>query len=521
MHSPLRWGEIVAQPYWAPPLQQDLYRPLASITWSVQYLIADGHPLVFRLVSYALYCGAALMFLAFARRLLPEAVAAVVSLLFAAHPVHVEAVAAAVSQNELIVAMLTIGAVMFYRERRMSSAGIQPHEWVVLVFCYAAAAMFKEQGLLLPAFLLLAELLIHAPTERPRSLWRGYLALVVVGFALVVFRIIVLHEHALAPSPAQALRNADLSIRIVTVFQLIPQWLRLLAWPQHLRIDHSPQELTVSVGFNAPERLGLGLLLIMVALAIGARRRYPLVTFAFGWIALALLPVSNLIPTGILLAERTLFLPSVGFLLLVGAFTQIVLDRWSSRPLRTVLAVAAMIMVILGVWRSATRHPVWASRTTLADAMEKESPRGWWAQWFIAQERMKQGRVVEARAAFARSIAVAVEPWWVRNDYAKAMRQIGDERTALAQLETSLNEYPRQKDAIYHYVAALIALGRYQLASSMARHVLEFPDAPPQMFVLLAVAERAIATNAPAGSIRLGVPKDSGGPAPQRQRGER
>jgi hypothetical protein len=516
MHSAARWGEIITQPYWAPPLQQDLYRPLASITWSVQYIIALGQPLLFRLVSYAFYCAAALTFLAFARRLLPGTVAAGIALLFAAHPVHVEAVAAAVSQNEMIVAMLTMGAVMFYRDRRTSSAGIRPRDWGVLALCYATAATFKEQGLLLPAFLLLTELLIPAATMRGRSLGRGYLALATVGVALVVIRIIVLREHAIAPAPTQGLRSTDLGIRVVNVFRLIPEWLRLLTWPQHLRIDYSPQEFTVAVGLNARERLGLGIALIVIAFAIGAWRRYPLVTFAFGWMALALLPVSNLVPTGILLAERTLFLPSVGFLLLVGAIAGTVLERWGSRPVRAVAALATAVLVLLGVWRSAMRHPVWASRVTLADAMEKESPRAWWAQWFVAQERMKQKRVGEARAAFERSVAVAVEPWWVRNDYAKAMRQIGDERTALAQLETSLKEYPRQKEAIFQYVAALIALGQYQLARNMAKHVLEFPDPPPQMFMLFAAAERALATNAPAGSIRLGVPKESGGPASDR-----
>ena len=58
---------------------------------------------------------------------------------------------------------------------------------------------------------------------------------------------------------------------------------------------------------------------LVVAAALFARRgdRRPLV--AMGWVAIAFLPASNLlVPTGQLLAERTLYLPSVGVALLAA-----------------------------------------------------------------------------------------------------------------------------------------------------------------------------------------------------------
>ena len=47
---------------------------------------------------------------------------------------------------------------------------------------------------------------------------------------------------------------------------------------------------------------------------------------------MALLPVSNLlVPTGIMLAERTLMLPSVGLMLAVGATLESVRGRLAPR----------------------------------------------------------------------------------------------------------------------------------------------------------------------------------------------
>ena len=51
--------------------------------------------------------------------------------------------------------------------------------------------------------------------------------------------------------------------------------------------------------------------------------------FGLGWIAIAFSPVANLLfPTGILVAERTLYLPSVGLALAVGAWLEQMPGRW-------------------------------------------------------------------------------------------------------------------------------------------------------------------------------------------------
>ena len=64
-----------------------------------------------------------------------------------------------------------------------------------------------------------------------------------------------------------------------------------------------------------------------------------------GWIAIAFLPVSNLLfSTGVLLAERTLYLPSVGLALAAGA----ALARLPVQRLRVVLT----LLVLAGGIRS-------------------------------------------------------------------------------------------------------------------------------------------------------------------------
>jgi hypothetical protein len=109
---------LLLAPYWPPPLMAGLYRPLALVTYSLQWAAGGGSPLLFRLVSYLLYALTAVAFFRLARLRLPLLPAAASAALFAVHPVHVEAVAAAVNQGELWVALLAcLATTLFLRER--------------------------------------------------------------------------------------------------------------------------------------------------------------------------------------------------------------------------------------------------------------------------------------------------------------------------------------------------------------------------------------------------------------------
>src|ERR1043165_2384872 len=93
---------ILTAPYWPLPGPQDLYRPLTSLFHALQFIVGDGSPMVFRVVSYSLYALASVAVFFLARQLTSSRPSLVAALVFAAHPVHVEAVALAVGQAELM-----------------------------------------------------------------------------------------------------------------------------------------------------------------------------------------------------------------------------------------------------------------------------------------------------------------------------------------------------------------------------------------------------------------------------------
>ena len=122
------------------------------------------------------------------------------------------------------------------------------------------------------------------------------------------------------------------------------------------------------------------MLLGLTATLVWSWRRHPVIAFGILWAALALFPVSNLlIPTGILLAERTLFLPSLGAMLAIGGAAAALLPALQrfGHARRSIVFAALWLVVLAGLVRSALRQPVWRDNQTLFAQTALDAPRSY------------------------------------------------------------------------------------------------------------------------------------------------
>ncbi len=176
----------------------------------------------------------------------------------------------------------------------------------------------------------------------------------------------------------------------LTALAALADVVRLLLFPLHLRADYSPIERTaVHSAFDLRFLLGLALLLGWAALVrLAWRRGRRIEALGLGWIGIAYLPVANLLfPVGLLVAERTLYLPSGGLAVALGALLR------DLQPRR--LAVALGIVLVLGGARTALRVPIWRNDRTVALSMLRDAPwsyrshdyTGWQLYWARDTER--------------------------------------------------------------------------------------------------------------------------------------
>jgi len=253
--------------------------------------------------------------------------------------------------------------VAHYIDRRRGD-GLRALDWAMLAAACAVAALTKENGFALAGLLLAAEVLpldARSARERTRALWPGFLGLVAVGACVLALRNYLLPHDAITVVTAPALDGHGPFGRMYAMLQVVPMWLRLFAWPARLQVDFAPGEIPYPTRFGLWEFAGLALLAAAAVAVLRTWRRRPVFAFGVLWCAAALLPVSNIIPTGIMLAERTLYVPSIGFVIAVGAVAEWALERWPARRVRNGLVALGLALTVLGIVRSGGRQSVWNS----------------------------------------------------------------------------------------------------------------------------------------------------------------
>lgn len=366
-------ADVWRQPYWGHVGPADTYRPLSlSLIYLEQQAFGTSVP-PYRLVSLLLHGAVSLLVLALIGRLAGARIGWLCAVLFAVHPIHAEAVAMVYGQLELCSALFTLAAIWFYVQAR--GDGIRPLPFalaLVLAFC---AACSKESGLMLPALLLLVRAVwlvgdgdLSSRVRRFRQ-GLGWDAL----FLLPVLTYLLLRHQALntlAPNAeATVTMGYTFGERIKTLVVSVGHALRLTTVPSGQTLYYGHLRDAV-FGWPVDELVWI-LCAAAVLVWLGGRLGRGPVLFGAAWFGLLLLPVANIIPTGVLVAERTLYLPSLGLCFLLAALAVRYGDGWRRvAPAALALVYAVLAAVAVSQWRD--NETLWRSTV----AAHPRSPMG-------------------------------------------------------------------------------------------------------------------------------------------------
>ncbi|HUK21606.1 MAG TPA: hypothetical protein VLV45_08620 [Gemmatimonadales bacterium] len=357
IHAPGAVWRAFVSSYWPAQMGGAMYRPLPIATYAIDWHV--GSVVWFHALNLLWHAAASVAVAALAYRLAGERAAWVAGLVFAVHPVHVEAVANIVGRSEIMAALFALLAVY---------AALVTDSPLASLAALAGGLASKENAAVVPGLIVWGWILgLYRPTRRRMAVYAASWAVLAVIYGLV--RWSVLHEFARIKNMAAVFVGASpFDIRLTATAELA-DFARLLVFPVTLRVDYSPAERTLVTSLVDPRFLIGFACLVFWALLVWFtwRRGRTVEAFGLGWIGIALSPVANLIfPAGVLVAERTLYLPSVGLALAVGSW----LPR--AAPHRWPLVVG--VLVVLGGVRTALRVPVWRDDHAVVLSEFEDSP---------------------------------------------------------------------------------------------------------------------------------------------------
>jgi tetratricopeptide (TPR) repeat protein len=376
-----------------------LYRPLALATLSVDRTLFGGDPRGYHWTSIGLHVLATLTVFALLGVLgagWPGAFLGAV--LFGVHPVHTEAVDVAFNRSEILACLFVVSAVawvLYLIDRRPALA------FSGASVLYLLALLCRESAVTLPLVLLLALALFRPGKEgedRARAFWP------VLWLALPLLLYVVLRGAALGEAAGGLLRSigpegiggaGDPAHRLGLVAATLRDSMRLLVLPWPLQAsyeDYVPRAIPAAVLLHAA----------LLAAAVAARRRMPALSFGIAFFYVTLLPSTRLFADPAVMAERFLYLPSVGLAVPV-AFA---LTRWAARQGPRLPIAAAAVAAILLVRLTWQRNADWQSAEALWEAEARVSAGDWRALLNLSQIRIRQGRLDEALALSDQGLAI-------------------------------------------------------------------------------------------------------------------
>ena len=478
-----------ANPYWPAGLGGQ-YRPLTIATFALDWWISNGDAHWLHAVNVLWHAAASVLVWMLALELVAPVGALAAALLFALTPLHVEAVANVVGRAECMAAAFVLAALIAHRR----TAWFAPA-------AFALALLSKENGIVFLGLAVANDLLIAGP---PREAFRArralYASYVVVVLAYVAVLATVFRNTPLS-APAHTFDGASAAERLLTVAATIPEYVRLLLLPFALSADYQPGVLELAHGVTTMVVLGVLLAVLLGLVIFRAWRRAPVLAFALFWVPIAIAPVSNVFfVTGVLLAERTLYLPSVGAMLALGWVMQRGVVRWRDASWATL----AVVLVAFGV-RTWTRTPVWHDAKSFAITLVTEHPEAYRGHWVVGRVYATMGRFPDAEREFAIARQIFPGDPVVWRESAELRIVAKDWTGAEAMLDRALTIRPSDVSDRMRLAEVRMEAGDAHGAIDEAREVLRLAPDSVRAALIIGTAARTIGDTALADSIARGV----------------
>ncbi|XP_064417742.1 protein O-mannosyl-transferase TMTC3 [Latimeria chalumnae] len=379
--------------FWGTPMSEERshksYRPLTVLTFRLNYLASELNAMSYHLLNLALHAVVCVIFLKVCRIFQDTKTSLVASLLFAVHPIHTEAVTGVVGRAELLSSIFFLAAFLSFTKSKGPDNSIVWTPVAVTVVLVAVATLCKEQGVTvvgiccvyevfvaqgysLPVLWDTAVQLIRGKGSLPYTMLQTLLKLLVLMIStllLVVIRVQVIQSQlpvftrfdnpaAVSPTPGRQL----------TFNYLLPVNAWLLLAPSELCCDWTMGTIPLIETLFDVRNVATFTFFCFMGLLIFYSLKYPgdsskTVIMALCLIVLPFIPASNLFfPVGFVVAERVLYVPSMGFCILVA-------HGWgkiSSKSNLTKLAWLCLA-VVLGIHalKTVRRNWDWESEYTL------------------------------------------------------------------------------------------------------------------------------------------------------------
>jgi tetratricopeptide (TPR) repeat protein len=381
---------IFQHSYWWPTNEVGLYRPVTTLSYLFNYATLGNadRPEGYHWINFFLHFINVVLVYALSLRLLRKFWQAIfIAAVWAVHPVLTESVTNIIGRADLLAAVAILSGLLMYLENTESTAW-RRYAWLAgLMVVTAIGAFSKESAVAILGVVVLYEITFWKDKKKD---WEQFRAPILGCAAIVIPILAMLYQRATVLAASlppifsfldNPLRRTNFFAARMTAIAVMTKYLWLLVWPAKLSADYSYSQIPIASG-TMHDWIAWSTLIVVAAAILGQFSKNRLYFFFGAFAFVTFVPVANLFfQTGTIMAERFLYLPSVGFAVCTVMIVYAVSDRLRVRA----LAPIALCLLISGfAARTWARNIDWQTDLSIAKASVRASPNSFKAHFDVA-----------------------------------------------------------------------------------------------------------------------------------------
>ncbi|MBU1007347.1 MAG: tetratricopeptide repeat protein [Candidatus Omnitrophica bacterium] len=329
-------GVFGAQLYQGSGMHSDYYRPMQSLSYMVDYFFWKLKPFGYHLTSLLMHAvNSTLVYLVLMAVSFSSGLAFLGAIFFAIAPANSGITYYIAARADLLMACFLFLSFLFFSKYFNNKSRVA---YIISIMAFALSLLSREVAIMLPALLMLD---LHRRREkvfcrRTLKLLFPYLVILVI-YAVGRFSILNFSEGSSGFINPGFPASIPLWKRVLTDFKIVPVYLRLLLFPHDLHMEWYIKP--VESIFQANVIYSIILLSFLVFAIKALARKSRLVFFGAMWFLLCLLPVLNIYPISVLFGDGWLYVPSVGFFIMLCVFFRDRIVPKAGKKITVILAV--------------------------------------------------------------------------------------------------------------------------------------------------------------------------------------
>lgn len=447
-------------------------RLVAYLSFALNYRINGLNPVGYHLVNILIHLVNALLVFQLVRLLFQTPFlkdrrdehiigsAAVCASLFLCHPIQTESVTYITQRFTSLAVLFYLASLCFYLSGRLNVL-LNKNRALVLFcasgLCAAAGMLTKQITLTLPVMILLTEFLFFE--RKSRKAWGGVIVpavfLLLVIPALYAFDAggILSITHQSGSHEGDVITSQSYAL---TQPRVIMTYLKLLFVPvnQNLLYDFP---MTRSL-FEWKTLLSCLFILFLVIAGIRLYRVNRLYTFGIFWFFITLLVESTVIPIRHVIFEHRLYLPSVGFFLVITVLLEQLFQN------KRVFYLAAVSLLVLLSVLTVKRNLVWQDGVTLWQDVVKKSPRQARPYYNLGYEHLKKREPELALMNFSKALDIKPDYFDAYNNRSQVYFDLGRLDKAFEDINRAIKIDGQRAEAYLNRGMIIRQMGQYEPA---------------------------------------------------------